>query len=195
MSVEQGTVVEHRLDAEGVDPLLLAGVNDAHIQEVTGLFDVRFVLRGDHVILSGELAAVESAVPLVQHLIELSRLRVPFDTNDIARFGEGFGGGGRRAPGKQCGGRSAGVAQSDPPEVRRTASIPQVGHGVRRGDRDRASGDGKDLFSRGRGPRRSLQEAGPAHCSGSARGGGWRESGLSSWRHAGEGRSVSAPTL
>jgi phosphate starvation-inducible PhoH-like protein len=94
MSVEQGTVVEHRLDAEGVDPLLLAGVNDAHIQEVTGLFDVRFVLRGDHVILSGELAAVESAVPLVQHLIELSRLRVPFDTNDIARFGEGLAAGG-----------------------------------------------------------------------------------------------------
>jgi len=94
MSVEQGTVVEHRLDAEGADPLLLAGVNDAHIQEVTGLFDVRFVLRGDHVILSGELAAVESAVPLVQHLIELSRLRVPFDTNDIARFGEGLAAGG-----------------------------------------------------------------------------------------------------
>ena len=94
MSVEQGTVVEHRLDAEGVDPLLLAGVNDAHIQEVTGLFDVRFVLRGDHVILYGELAAVESAVPLVQHLIELSRLRVPFDTNDIARFGEGLAAGG-----------------------------------------------------------------------------------------------------
>ena len=94
MSVEQGTVVEHRLDAEGVDPLLLAGVNDAHIQEVTGLFDVRFVLRGDHVILSGELAAVERAVPLVQHLIELSRLRVPFDTNDIARFGEGLAAGG-----------------------------------------------------------------------------------------------------
>ncbi len=94
MSVEQGTVVEHRLDAEGVDPLLLAGVNDAHIQKVTGLFDVRFVLRGDHVILSGELAAVEGAVPLVQHLIELSRLRVPFDTNDIARFGEGLAAGG-----------------------------------------------------------------------------------------------------
>ena len=28
----QGTVVEHRLDAEGADPLLLAGVNDAHLQ-------------------------------------------------------------------------------------------------------------------------------------------------------------------
>ena len=94
MTAEQGTVVEHRLDAEGVDPLLLAGVNDANIQEITGLFDIRLVLRGDHVILSGEIAAVESAVPLVQHLIELSRLRVPFDTNDITRFADGLAAGG-----------------------------------------------------------------------------------------------------
>ena len=94
MTAEQGTVVEHRLDAEGVDPLLLAGVNDANIQEITGLFDIRLVLRGDHVILSGEIAAVESAVSLVQHLIELSRLRVPFDTNDITRFADGLAAGG-----------------------------------------------------------------------------------------------------
>jgi phosphate starvation-inducible PhoH-like protein len=48
------------------------------------------VLRGDHVILSGELPAVEQAAPVVQHVIELSRLRAPFDANDIARFAEGF---------------------------------------------------------------------------------------------------------
>ena len=98
MTAEPGTVVEHRVDAEGVDPLLLAGVNDANIQEIAGLFDIRLVLRGDHVILSGELAAVESAVPLVQHLIELSRLRVPFDTNDVARFADGLAAGGLMHP-------------------------------------------------------------------------------------------------
>ncbi len=86
----QGTVVEHRLDAEGIDPLLLTGANDANLREVTSLYDVRLVLRGDHVILSGELSAVEGAAPLVQHLIELSRLRTPFDRNDIARFAEGL---------------------------------------------------------------------------------------------------------
>ena len=91
MTVGQGTVVEHRLNAEGVDPLLLTGVNDANMQEVSKLFGVRLALRGDHVIFSGELAAVEHAVPLVQHLIELSRLRTPFDANDIARFAEGVG--------------------------------------------------------------------------------------------------------
>jgi phosphate starvation-inducible PhoH-like protein len=86
----ESTMVEHRLDAEGVDPLLLTGANDANMREVASLFDVRLVLRGDHLILSGELAAVEKAVPLVRYLIELSRLRTPFDRNDIARFAEGL---------------------------------------------------------------------------------------------------------
>ena len=90
MTSEQSTVVEHRLDAEGVDPLLFTGVNDANLQEVSRLFGIRLVLRGDHVILSGELLAVEQAAPVVQHVIELSRLRAPFDANDIARFAEGF---------------------------------------------------------------------------------------------------------
>ncbi len=84
----QGSMVEHRLDAEGVDPLLLTGANDTNMREVATLCDIRLVLRGDHLILSGELSAVAEAVPLVQHLIELSRLHQPFDRNDIARFAE-----------------------------------------------------------------------------------------------------------
>jgi phosphate starvation-inducible PhoH-like protein len=82
------TIVEHRLDAEGVDHLLLAGVNDRHLQELHRIFDIRVVLRGDRVILSGPLEAIARAVPVTQHLIELSRLRAPFDTHDIARFAE-----------------------------------------------------------------------------------------------------------
>ncbi len=88
MANAQGTIVEHRLDAEGADHLLLAGVNDANIQELARLFQVRVVLRGDHLILSGELEAVERAVPVTLHAIELARLRAPFDTNDLARFAE-----------------------------------------------------------------------------------------------------------
>ena len=83
------TLVEHRLDAEGADPLMLAGVSDRNVHEVTRLFGVRVVLRGDHVILSGGLSAVERAIPVVQHMIELARLRSPFDTPDIARFADG----------------------------------------------------------------------------------------------------------
>ena len=83
------TLVEHRLETEGADPLMLAGINDRNVQEVVRLFSIRVVLRGDHLILSGELAAVERAVPVVQHMVELARLRAPFDTPDIARFAEG----------------------------------------------------------------------------------------------------------
>mgnify|MGYP002083740286 CR=1 FL=1 len=68
---------------------MLAGVNDRNVQELGRIFGVRVVLRGDHVILSGELGGVERAVPVVQHMIELARMRAPFDTDDIARFSEG----------------------------------------------------------------------------------------------------------
>jgi len=83
------TIVEHRLDAEGADQLMLAGVNDRNILELNRLFGVRAVLRGDQLILSGGLDGVEHAVPVAQHLIELARLRVPFDTPDIGRFADG----------------------------------------------------------------------------------------------------------
>jgi phosphate starvation-inducible PhoH-like protein len=83
------TLIEHRLDAEGADPLLLEGVNDRNVQQLARLYSVRVELRVDKVLLSGELAAIERAVPVVQHLIELARMRAPFDANDIARFAEG----------------------------------------------------------------------------------------------------------
>jgi phosphate starvation-inducible PhoH-like protein len=83
------TMVEHRLDTEGADPLMLAGVNDRNMHEVSKLFSVRVVLRGNHLVLTGDLAGVERAVPVVQHMIELARLRAPFDTTDIARFADG----------------------------------------------------------------------------------------------------------
>jgi phosphate starvation-inducible PhoH-like protein len=82
-------MVEHRLDTEGADPLMLAGVNDRNMHELNRLFSVRVVIRGNHLILSGELPSVECAVPVAQHLVELARLRAPFDTPDIARFAEG----------------------------------------------------------------------------------------------------------
>ncbi|MCH2469342.1 MAG: PhoH family protein [Gemmatimonadetes bacterium] len=83
------TIVEHRLDAEGADPLTLTGVTDRNLQEITRLFGIRVVMRGDHLILSGSLDSVERAAPVVQHMIELSRLRAPFDVADIGRFADG----------------------------------------------------------------------------------------------------------
>ena len=83
------TIVEHRLDAEGGDSLMLTGVTDRNLQEITRLFGIRVVMRGDHLILSGSLDSVERAAPVVQHMIELSRLRAPFDVADIGRFADG----------------------------------------------------------------------------------------------------------
>ena len=83
------TIVEHQLDAEGADPLTLTGVTDRNLQEITRLFSIRVVMRGDHLILSGSLDSVERAAPVVQHMIELSRLRAPFDVADIGRFADG----------------------------------------------------------------------------------------------------------
>lgn len=88
MANGNGTIVEHRLDAEGADQLLLAGVGDSHIHELSRRFGIRVVLRGDHLVLSGALEGVERAVPVLHHLIELARLRAPFDLNDIGRFVE-----------------------------------------------------------------------------------------------------------
>ena len=85
------TIVEHRIDAAGADFLLLAGVGDANLQAAANHFGIRLVLRGDHMILSGELEAVERAVPPLRHMIELARLRAPFDAGDIGRFAEEFG--------------------------------------------------------------------------------------------------------
>jgi len=83
------TAVEHRLDAEGADPLLLAGVTDSNFHELGRLFGVKVVYRGDHVILSGPIDGVERAVPVASHMIELARLRAPFDTTDLQRFADG----------------------------------------------------------------------------------------------------------
>jgi len=82
--------VEHRLDAEGVDPLLLAGVSDQNLVELSRFFQVRIVLRGDELLLSGALDRLEAAVPVAQHLIELARLRAPFDVGDVTRIAEDF---------------------------------------------------------------------------------------------------------
>ncbi|MGH7506898.1 MAG: PhoH family protein, partial [Longimicrobiales bacterium] len=81
----EGTTIEHRITTEGADYLLLAGVNDANLQELARLSGCRVILRGDHLILSGELADVERAVPVAERLIQHARMSQPFDTEDIRR--------------------------------------------------------------------------------------------------------------
>jgi phosphate starvation-inducible PhoH-like protein len=80
--------VQHRLSAEGADPLLLAGVNDNHLLELSRVCGCRVVLRDDHLLLSGALPDVERIVPVAQHMIELARTGAPFSTDDIERFAD-----------------------------------------------------------------------------------------------------------
>ncbi|HKJ93100.1 MAG TPA: PhoH family protein [Longimicrobiales bacterium] len=82
------TVIQHRLPAEGADYLLLAGVNDANLQELARRSGCRVILRGDYLILSGELADVESAIPVAQQLIDMARMGTPFGVDDVRRLGE-----------------------------------------------------------------------------------------------------------
>ncbi len=89
MSADKAQMIEHRIEASGADFLLLTGVNDANLQELSRLFGVRVILRGDELLLSGPLDGVERAVPVTQHIIDLSRMQVPFDHNDLSRFAEG----------------------------------------------------------------------------------------------------------
>jgi phosphate starvation-inducible PhoH-like protein len=65
--------VTHRVSAEGADPLALAGINDAHLVELARATGARIALRGDQVVLAGELEGVERATPLVTALVDLAR--------------------------------------------------------------------------------------------------------------------------
>ncbi len=87
-STKPTEIVQHRLPAEGADPLILAGVNDANLLELAEICGCRVVLRDDHVVLSGALADVERCAPIVRHMIDLARMGTPFATSDIRRFAD-----------------------------------------------------------------------------------------------------------
>jgi phosphate starvation-inducible PhoH-like protein len=91
MSDTNNTAVQHRIPADGADPLSLSGVNDANLLELGRRTGLRVVLRDDHLLLSGDLKDVERAVPVAQHMVEMARSGVPFGTDDVARFYDASG--------------------------------------------------------------------------------------------------------
>jgi phosphate starvation-inducible PhoH-like protein len=80
------SVIQRRLEAEGADQLMLAGVNDAYLSALARLGNVRVVLRGEYLVLSGPADAVEASVPIARQMIRRARLRKAFDADDIERF-------------------------------------------------------------------------------------------------------------
>jgi phosphate starvation-inducible PhoH-like protein len=113
-----GNTVEHRLDAEGADQQTLAGVNDDNLQELAKLSGCRVILRGDHLILSGEIGDVERAVPVAQRMIDLARTGQDVSTDDIRREFSNAGSRSRkRAPAESGGEREAVRADRDDDQV------------------------------------------------------------------------------
>jgi phosphate starvation-inducible protein PhoH and related proteins len=109
------TTVEHRLPAEGADYLLLAGVNDAHLQELARLSACRVILRGDDLILSGDVNDVERALPVAEQLVQQARIGQSFDVDDIRRAFQSESS--RPRPAKAGGGRRDAVAREDESQV------------------------------------------------------------------------------
>ncbi len=93
MAEPLSNVVEHRLPAEGADYLLLAGVNDVNLQELARLSGCRVVLRGDHLVLSGELEDVERAAPVAKRLVDQARMGNQFGPDEIRRGFDAVGAG------------------------------------------------------------------------------------------------------
>jgi len=78
--------VTHRLSAEGVDPLALAGVNDGNLVELAKRLGVRVSLRGDTLSLAGPVEAVERATPVAQALVDLARMGEMLGVEDVSRI-------------------------------------------------------------------------------------------------------------
>ena len=76
----------HRLSAEGADPLLFAGVNDANLLELQRTLGIRVSFRGDAVSLAGTAEQLERAAPIVQGLLDLARMGEPVSPDDVLRL-------------------------------------------------------------------------------------------------------------
>ncbi len=78
--------IQHRLSTEGADPLLLAGVNDANLQELQRATGVRAALRGDMLTLGGSMEQVERATSVVQGMLDLARMGETVTPDDVSRL-------------------------------------------------------------------------------------------------------------
>lgn len=78
--------ITHRLSAEGADPVLLTGVNDANLLELERAAGVRASLRGDQFMLAGALEAVERAARAASTMIDIARVGEPITPEDVRRL-------------------------------------------------------------------------------------------------------------
>lgn len=99
--IDAAQLVEHRLDAEGIDALTLTGVNDSNLRELNRLLGARVVLRGETVIVSGEERVVRVAVPIVRTVVERARQRRRVDEHYLKELVDRAGSGAAGRPGTE----------------------------------------------------------------------------------------------
>ena len=75
-----------RLNAEGADLLVLAGVNDANLVELSRQTGARVALRGDTLSVAGPPESVERATAIAQRMIDAARQRLTLDADDVLRM-------------------------------------------------------------------------------------------------------------
>lgn len=75
-----------RLNVEGADPLLLAGVNDANLNELARLTAARVSLRGDVLTIAGTPDSVTRAVAIAERMIDSAKQRTMLEADDILRL-------------------------------------------------------------------------------------------------------------
>lgn len=75
-----------RLNAEGVDPLVLAGVHDTNLIELGRQTSTRVAMRGDIVSIAGPMEQVERAAGLAQRMIDVARQGQSLEADDVLRM-------------------------------------------------------------------------------------------------------------
>ncbi len=78
--------VTNRLNAEGADLLVLAGVNDGNLVELSRQTGARISLRGDVLSVAGAPEVVERATLIAQRMIDAARQRLTLDADDVLRM-------------------------------------------------------------------------------------------------------------
>jgi phosphate starvation-inducible PhoH-like protein len=78
--------VTERISVEGADPLVLAGVHDANLVELSRRTGARVSLRGDTLTLSGSREAVDRALAVARRMVEVARQRLQLDSDDVLRM-------------------------------------------------------------------------------------------------------------
>jgi phosphate starvation-inducible protein PhoH and related proteins len=78
--------VTTRLSVEGADLLLLAGVNDANLVELSRATGARVALRGDALSISGDADSAQRAEAIASAMVALARNGGPLTPDDVLRL-------------------------------------------------------------------------------------------------------------